>query len=171
MQAEIEAAEQSLAETEQRLSLDTDALGMALELAEDVAEVYAEAADSTKRSLNQAFSKRLVVMPEWDDEAGKTVRIIGAELTEPYATLLADGLAEGVLAEAESLQAERASEGQSGSLKPFAADSSYFVKMAGSRVQRLNADIALDRLVETLVEPVGRQARWQVEEAIRKADR
>jgi hypothetical protein len=41
----------------------------------------------------------------------------------------------------------------------------------GSRVQRLNADIALDRLVETLMEPVGRQARWQVAEAIRKADR
>jgi hypothetical protein len=40
-----------------------------------------------------------------------------------------------------------------------------------SRVRRLNADIALDRLVEALMEPVGRQARWQVAEAIRKADR
>jgi hypothetical protein len=29
----------------------------------------------------------------------------------------------------------------------------------------------LDRLVEALIEPVGRQARWQVAEAIRKAER
>jgi site-specific DNA recombinase len=130
MQTEIEAAEQSLAETEQRLSLDGDALRMALELAEDVAQLYAEAADATKRSLNQAFFKRLVVMPEWDDETGKSVRITGAELTEPYAALLADGLVEGVMAEVEALLAARASAGQSGPPKPFAADSSYFVKLA-----------------------------------------
>lgn len=40
-----------------------------------------------------------------------------------------------------------------------------------SRVQRLNAEIALDRLVEMLMEPIGQQARWQVTDAIRKADR
>jgi hypothetical protein len=130
MQTEIEAAEQSLIETEQRLTLETEHFKLALELAEDVAQVYAEAENSTKRSLNQAFFKRLIVMPDWDSEGGKAVRITGAELTESYATLLADGLAEGVMTEVEALLAERASGSQSAPLKPFAADSSYFVKLA-----------------------------------------
>jgi hypothetical protein len=52
-----------------------------------------------------------------------------------------------------------------------AVKGSNIEQMAGSRVQRLNADITLDRLVEALMEPVGRQARWQVAEATRKADR
>jgi hypothetical protein len=57
-------------------------------------------------TLNQAFFKRLLVFPEWDDDGQRSARIERAELTEPYATLLADGLAEGVLAEAEALTAQ-----------------------------------------------------------------
>jgi site-specific DNA recombinase len=134
MQNEIKAAEKSLAETEQRLIIEAAHLKMALELAQDIAEVYATADEATKRSLNQAFFKKLYVTPEWDEEECQTiVRITGAELTEPYALLLADGLADAVMAEAEALkaaQAKRAPESQSCSLKPFTADSSYFVKLA-----------------------------------------
>jgi hypothetical protein len=104
MQAEISAAEESLAETEQRLQIDADQLRMALELAENVAEVYASADDQTRRGYNQAFFSKLYVMPEWDEEAGeKGARIIGAELTEPYAALLAAGMVPGVMAEVEAL--------------------------------------------------------------------
>jgi site-specific DNA recombinase len=93
MQTEINAAEKSLAETEQRLSLDADMLRMALELAGDVAEVYATASDQIKRGYNQAFFVKLYVTPEWDEDQGQTVvRVTKAELTEPYAVLLAAGL-------------------------------------------------------------------------------
>ena len=71
MQTEIVAAETSLAETEQRLQLDADMLRMALELAEDVAEVYAQADEQTKRGYNQAFFRKLYVTPEWDDGHGR----------------------------------------------------------------------------------------------------
>jgi site-specific DNA recombinase len=156
IQDEIEAAERSLIETEQRLTIEADELRMALELAGDVAQVYAEAAESTKRSLNQAFFKKLYVMPEWDNEHGKTVRITSAELTEPYATLLADGLAEGVMAEVEALLTAKASEGQSSPLKPFAADSSYFVKLA----ERAGFEPAMEfnphtRLAGECLQPLG----------------
>jgi site-specific DNA recombinase len=90
MQTEIKAAETSLAETEQRLSLDADMLRMALELAEDVAEVYAQADEQTKRGYNQAFFRKLYVMPEYDEDHKPTgVQITSAELTEPYVALLA----------------------------------------------------------------------------------
>jgi site-specific DNA recombinase len=139
MQAEIAAAEASLAETEGRLSFETAQFKMALELAEDVAEVYATADEPTKRSLNQAFFKRLYVMPEWDDEQGQTTaQITKAELTEPYAVLLADDLAEGIMAEVQAITAaaaaerktERASESQIDPQKPFAAGCSYIEVMA-----------------------------------------
>jgi site-specific DNA recombinase len=100
LQAEIHAAEKSLATTEQQLSLDATMLRMALELAGDVAEVYREAPESLKRGYNQAFFKKLYVMPERDEEtATLTAQVAEAELTEPYAVLLADGFAEDVLAE------------------------------------------------------------------------
>jgi site-specific DNA recombinase len=89
MQTEIKAAEKSLAETEQRLQLDADMLRMALELAEDVAKVYAQADEQTKRGYNQAFFKKLYVTPEWDEAQGHTVvQITRAALTEPYQALL-----------------------------------------------------------------------------------
>jgi hypothetical protein len=66
-------------------------LRMALELAEDVAVVYAQADEQTKRRYNQAFFRKLYITPEWDEDHGQTVvRITRAELSEPYAALLAE---------------------------------------------------------------------------------
>ncbi len=131
---ELDAAHASLAETEGALLLNSEHLRVALELAEDVAGVYRAGAEQLKRSYNQAFFRKLYVLPEWDEDAGQmVVRVTGAELTEPYALLLAGGLAENVLAEAEAIKAqaaERAPESRSGSPKPFASECSYFVKLA-----------------------------------------
>jgi site-specific DNA recombinase len=132
LKEEVRAAEESLAETEDSLALDAKLLRMALELAEDVAAVYRDADEATKRGLNQAFFKKLYVMPEWDEAAGKTVaRVVGAELTEPYAVLLADDLAAGVLAEAEAIRdhAAQAKDGPEG--PPSIAGCSNFAVLAG----------------------------------------
>jgi site-specific DNA recombinase len=104
MHTEITAAEQSLAETEQRLQIDAAQLRQALELAEDVAQVYQGGDEQTKRGYNQAFFRRIDVMPEWDDAGEMTVQIVRSELSEPYAALLADDLVDGVLAEAEAIR-------------------------------------------------------------------
>src|SRR6476659_1481422 len=113
LQTDIKAAETSLAATEERLDLDATMLRLALELAEDVAEVYRDGPESLRRGYNQAFFKKLYVMPERDEETGElAVRVANAELTEPYAVLLADELAPGVLAEAEAIAgAAESSEG------------------------------------------------------------
>ena len=114
LQADIQAAEKSLAATEQQLSLDAAMLRMALELAENVAEVYGEAPESLRRGYNQAFFKKLYVLPEREGETGElAASVTNAELTEPYAVLLADELTPGVLAEAETIA--RASESSKGS--------------------------------------------------------
>jgi site-specific DNA recombinase len=106
MQVEIRAAEQSLAETEQRLQLDADNLRMALELAGDVAGVYATADETTKRGYNQAFFTKLLLTPEWDQENNcMGVRISGAVLTEPYAELLAADLVPAVMREIRLIHA------------------------------------------------------------------
>ncbi len=143
LQTEMEAAEKSLAETEHRLTLDTDDLRMALELASDVAKVYETGDDQTKRSYNLAFFKKIFVLPELDQYGlcgGVAIR--DAELTEPYAVLLADGLTAAVVAEAEQITAGATNAGTAtlGSTKrkdglerpSFAAATSvsYFVKMA-----------------------------------------
>jgi site-specific DNA recombinase len=100
LQAEIAAAEKSLVATEEQLSLDAAVLRMALELAGDVAQVYGEAPSSLRRSYNQAFFKKLKIMPDHDEETGALIaHVVEAELTEPYAVVLADGFAEDVLAE------------------------------------------------------------------------
>jgi site-specific DNA recombinase len=105
LQAELDAAHESLAQSEEQLAIDTEHVKMALELAGDVAAVYRAADEQTRRRLNQAFFKKLLVVPEWDD-GERAARIERAELSEPFATLLADGLAAGVLAEAKALTAE-----------------------------------------------------------------
>lgn len=136
LQDELDAAHTSLAETEQRLTIDAETLRIALDLAEDVAPLYVKAPDQQKRGYNQAFFTKLYALPEWDEDQGQTVvRVSGAELTEPYAVLLADGLAEGVMAEVETMtkeaaHKEKASESQSGSPKPSQDAISYFVKLA-----------------------------------------
>jgi site-specific DNA recombinase len=103
LQTELDAAHSSLAKSEQQLSIDTEHLRMALELAEDVAGFYARAEEATKRRLNQAFFRKMYVIPEWDEHDDRAAGIERAELTEPYAALLASGLAENVLAEVETL--------------------------------------------------------------------
>jgi hypothetical protein len=77
--------------------------------------------EQTKRGYNQAFFKKLYVAPEWDEEQGRgTIRITGAELTEPYAVLLADELVPGVLAEAEAIcMAEIGEDDPKGSSSPM----------------------------------------------------
>jgi site-specific DNA recombinase len=122
MQREIETAEQSLAETEDRLRLDAETLRIALELADDVAAFYAAADDQTRRGYNQAFFKKLKVKPEWDEERDELrVRVVDAVLTEPYAVLLADGLAHDVLAEAERIRSLSAKT-ENGPVGPLPAD-------------------------------------------------
>jgi site-specific DNA recombinase len=134
LQAEMDAAHESLAQSEQQLTIDVGHLKLALELAENVGQVYAAADEPTKRRLNQAFFKKLYVVPEWD-ERPRSARIERAELSEPYATLLAEDLAPGVLAEAERLTASaqahenRSAEPETRPLQAVHADVSYFDKM------------------------------------------
>jgi site-specific DNA recombinase len=128
MQQEIAAAEASLAETEQRLQLDADMLRMALELAEDVAEVYASADEQTKRGYNQAFFTKLLVAPEWDDDQA-VVNITGAELTKPYRELLAKDLVANITNEVRLLR-RAATPAPSGSFGRLGAGCSIFVKLA-----------------------------------------
>jgi site-specific DNA recombinase len=136
LQAELDAAHESLTESNQRLRLDGQQLRMALELAGDVAEVYAGSSEQTKRGYNQAFFVKLFVRAEWDEDASQThAWITHAELTPPYAALLAENFAEDVLAEAETIKAqadaERAPESRSGSPKPVGGGAvSYYELMA-----------------------------------------
>jgi site-specific DNA recombinase len=103
---EIRAAQQSLAETDQRMTIDRDQLELALELAEDVQAVYRVADGQTKRGYNQAFFKKLFIMAEWDeDQAEISASVSRAELTPPYALLLVEGLFEQAEAEARALKA------------------------------------------------------------------
>jgi hypothetical protein len=75
-------------------------------LAEDVAGVYRAGSEQLKRAYNLASFKRLCVLPEWDDKQGQmVVHVSRAELSWPYALLLADNLAEDMLAEAEAIRA------------------------------------------------------------------
>ncbi len=106
LQAELDAARESLGETELRLSIDRAHLELALELVEDVQAVYIAAGEQTKRGYNQAFFKKLYVLAEWDGEQHETSAwISGVELTEPYALLLTEGLFEQAEAEARAVKA------------------------------------------------------------------
>jgi site-specific DNA recombinase len=106
MQQEITTAEDSLAETESRLEINETDLCRALELAEDIAGVYAIADDRTKRGYNQAFFTRIKIRARWDHEQGRTVvEVAGVELTEPYAALLAEQTTEEALAWVHAMKA------------------------------------------------------------------
>jgi site-specific DNA recombinase len=116
LQAELDAAHESLAETELRLTIDRVHLELALELAEHVQAVYQAADEQTRRGYNQAFFRKLYVMTEWDDEHGATTAwISGVELTEPYALLLTEGLFEQAEAEARALAASSPTQNRAGS--------------------------------------------------------
>jgi site-specific DNA recombinase len=114
LQSELDAAHESLAETELRMSIDRAHLELSLELVEDVQAVYQAASEQTRRGYNQAFFKKLYVMTEWDD--GETVAwISGVELTEPYALLLSEGLFEQAEAEAQAITAGAPTQNRAGS--------------------------------------------------------
>ncbi len=131
LQAEIHQAEQSLAETESRLQLDGDMLRMALELAEDVAAVYAQADEATKRGYNQAFFSKLYVEPAADEDGPiRAIKVTRAELTEPYTALLADNLVSDVLSEVESIRAQTERTEDDPDEPSSAALCSNFVKLA-----------------------------------------
>lgn len=89
MDREIAAARKSLAATAKQMNLDAGLLCMALELADDVGEVYETAEPQLRRALNQAFFKRVRIMPVFDDGTGALVRVevVEAELTQPYKVL------------------------------------------------------------------------------------
>ncbi|HSS34299.1 MAG TPA: recombinase family protein [Solirubrobacterales bacterium] len=87
--ADIKAAEKSLAATEEQLDMDTSVLRMALELAEDVAEVFADATPVVRRGYNQAFYKHLWVWTDNDDPNSVIKPGLESELTEPFALVLA----------------------------------------------------------------------------------
>jgi site-specific DNA recombinase len=114
LQAELDAAHESLAETELRMSIDRAHLELALELAEDVQAIYKAASEQTRRGYNQAFFKKLYVMTEWYD-GETTAWISGVELTEPYALLLTEGLFEQAEAEAQGIKAAAPTQNRAGS--------------------------------------------------------
>ncbi len=172
MQIEIHAAERSLAETEQQLRLDADMLRMALELAENVAAVYASADEATKRSYNQAFFTKLYVTPEWDEDAGSTdAQISRAELTEPYAVLLNKGLARKALNEVELIR-KAAAKAESDSGEPLSdASVSIFFKLA----ERAGFEPAMEfnphtRLAGECLQPLGHLS-WDRARASLELDR
>jgi hypothetical protein len=107
MKQEIAAAEASLAETEGRLEINESDLCRALELAEDIEGIYELADERTRRGYNQAFFTRIKIKARWDDEQGRTVvEVVGVELTEPYAVLLAEQTTEEALAWVEAVKAQ-----------------------------------------------------------------
>jgi site-specific DNA recombinase len=116
LQSELDAAHQSLAETEDRMTINQGQLELALELAEDVQDVYCAADEQTKRGYNQAFFRKLLVTAEWDDDRAETLAwVSGVELTEPYALLLTENLFEQAEAEARSIAAGASTQNRAGS--------------------------------------------------------
>jgi site-specific DNA recombinase len=122
MQTEMDAAHQSLAETEERLVINREQIELALELAEDVQAVYRQADEQTKRGYNQAFFKKLYITAEWDEDQAETfAQVGGAELTPPYALLLVEDLFEQAEAEARAIKAGTPTRNRArsaGALKP-----------------------------------------------------
>jgi site-specific DNA recombinase len=139
LDAEIAAAKQSRAETEGQLRLEQADLIMALELASDVATVYAEADDRTRRGYNQAFFTRIKIRARWDDEHHRPdVQVVGVELTEAYASLLAENTTAEAMAwvtAVQSLSAQNARKRPQERSEPLprafsGGDLSIFVKLA-----------------------------------------
>jgi site-specific DNA recombinase len=161
MQREIQAAETSLAQTEEQFQLDAAVLRLALELAENISQVYATASEQSKRGYNQAFFQKLYITPEWDEDQGRTVvKVTGAELTEPYAALLAEGLVDELLSEVELIRAA-STNAEDGSEKPSSVGlRSNVVKMA----ERAGFEPAMEfdphtRLAGECLQPLGHLSR------------
>jgi hypothetical protein len=174
LDAEIAAAQQSRAETEGQMKLDQDDLIMALELVDDVEAVYAEADDRTRRGFNQAFFERIKIRARWDDEHHRPhVQVVGVELTEPYAALLAENTTEEAMAWVQAVKGLSARKPRKSPQEPSEplprafsdGDLSIFFKLAG-RSGRV-AKKRLDQFLQELLEPVGRDARRRAAETIR----
>jgi site-specific DNA recombinase len=152
LQTELEAAHESLAETELRMTIDRAHLELALELAEDVQAVYIEADEHTKRSYNQAFFKKLLVMAEWDD-GETTAWISGVELSEPYALLLTEGLFEQAEAEARAIKAGSSTRNRAGNANDERSSGpvSIYIQMA----ERAGFEPAMEFNPHTRLAPTG----------------
>jgi hypothetical protein len=157
LQTELDAAHESLAETELRLTIDRQQLELALELVEDVQAVYIEASEQIRRGYNQAFFKKVYVLADSHDDRGDMrARIEGAELTEPYALLLADGLFEQVEAEAQSIRTGQPTRNRAGSAERSASPVSIYEQMA----ERAGFEPAMEfdphtRLAGECLQPLG----------------
>jgi hypothetical protein len=102
LEEELHSAQASLAETDLRLALDEAQLAKALDLVGDVQATYEAADDRTRRGLNQAFFRKLLVDAEAEEgQRQPRVFVSETELTEPYALLLAESLVQDTLAEAD----------------------------------------------------------------------
>jgi hypothetical protein len=108
LEDELQAARDSLAETNRNLEIDQAQLNRALELAGNVQAIYDAADHQTRRGYNQAFFEKLLVIAEAEPgQRRPIVRIAGSELTEPYALLLAEGLVDGIQTEIQLLRATK----------------------------------------------------------------
>ena len=130
--------------------------------------VYCAADEQTKRSYNQAFFRKLLITAEWDDEQAETsIRIIGAELTPPYALLLAQGLFEQAEAEAQAIAAGGRTQNRAGSAAKWrsAGPVSIYEQMA----ERAGFEPAMEfdphtRLAGECLQPLGHlslRSAWQ----------
>ena len=159
MHQEMQAAEKSLAETVGRLRLESRDLEKALDLVEDIKKVYLHSNDETRRGYNQAFFKKLRVRAEWsEDQTHQLVRIASAELTEPYAVLLSEGLAEGIEAELMAIRtAESPEDLKAQLLKTLgSADVSYIEVMAERAGFEPAKELSpLTRLAGECLQPLG----------------
>jgi site-specific DNA recombinase len=170
LDAEIAAAKQSRAETEGQLKLEQDDLIMALELVDDVAAVYAEADERTRRGYNQAFFKRIKIRARWDDEHHRpAVEVVGVELTEPYAALLAENTTDEAMAWVKAVQSLSAPNTRKSPQEPSGplprafsgGDLSIFFKMA----ERAGFEPAMEfdphtRLAGECLQPLGHLSRF-----------
>ncbi|MGC2373131.1 MAG: recombinase family protein [Solirubrobacteraceae bacterium] len=133
------------------------ALKIALELVDEGKLLYAAANEFCRRLINQALYEKIIV--ESVDEAKGKLSPLYAQLI-PLARQLAQEAAEGP---------ETAIGGAKDDASPvFRGLRSYKDKMAGRSGRPANPN--LDRLLEHLMESVGRQARREAAEAIRRAD-
>ena len=138
--------------------MDATLLRMALELAGDVAEVYREGSSSLKRGYNQAFFKKLYILPKWDEDIGETrVRVVNADLTEPFAAVLSDHLVEQLDAEAERIRS-LAAPTENGPGGPISASNDFELRSYGGEggirtLERACAPYSLSRRVPSATRP------------------
>jgi hypothetical protein len=147
-------------------------LRMALELAGDVAAVYASSNEQIKRGYNQAFFKKLHITPQWDDDHEQTaVRVSRAELTKPYAVLLDRRLPSKVLNEVELIR-QASPTARSGPNEPLPdAGCSIFFKLA----ERAGFEPAMEfdphtRLAGECLQPLGHLSRGRTSQSKASAE-